>query len=167
VNAHEFDKVQYWWENHKDNKEYLGDYDGYCEVLKRMKQRPIKSNSLSEFIGSLSKTIDSDPNALHSMCLRAGFLAMMGDLTAANDLLDRVRTLKSDYYWLYVWEAALKIKQGDLDSAIRSVNSAFEKSPTSDVEGNVRFWTVFDPIKDSPKVAWPSKAKQDAAQGVP
>ena len=92
---------------------------------------------------------------------------MMGDLALANELLDKVRTLKSDYYWLYVWEAALKIKQGDLDSAIGSVNSAFEKSPTSDVERTVRFWNVFEPIRDNPKVAWPSKTKQDAQQGIP
>jgi hypothetical protein len=101
------------------------------------------------------------------MCLKAAFLAMMGDLTPANDLLDKVRTLKSDYYWLYVWEAALKIKQGDLDSAISRVNSAFEKSPTSDVEGTVRIWKVFDPIKDGPKVAWPSKENHDTQQRVP
>lgn len=163
----EFDKVQYWWQNNKDNKAYLGDYAGYCEVVKRMRQAPVKNNSLPEFISILSKTIDSDPNALHSMCLKAGFLAMMGDLNSANDLLDRVRTLKSDYYWLYVWETALKIKQGDLDSAINSVNSAFAKSPTSIVEGTVRFWKVFDPIQDNPKVAWPSKEKQDTRRNIP
>ena len=162
----EFDKVQHWWQKNKDNKVYLGDYDGYCEVAEKMWQPPVTRNSLSEFINSLSKTIDSDPNALHSMCLKAGFLVMIGESAQAKDLLDEVRKIKSDYYWLYVWEAALKIKQGDLDSAIKSVNSAFSKSPTSDIERTLRHWNIFDTIKDNPKVDWPSKEKQDTQQNI-
>jgi len=162
----EFDKVQHWWQNNEDNKAYLGDYDGYCEVAKKMGHAPTVP-SLSGFIDSLSKTIDSDPDALHSMCLKAGFLLMIDRLAEANILLDEVRKKKSDYYWLYIWDAALKIKQGDVDSAINSVNSAFEKSATSVVEETVRYWNVFDPIEDNPKVAWPSKEKRELQQNVP
>jgi len=163
----EFDKVQNWWQKNKDNKAYFGDYDGYCQVVKKMWQRPVTNNSLSQFIGTLNRTIASDGKALHSMCLKAGFLVMIGEIDQAKDLLDEVRKIKSDYYWLYVWEAALKIKQGDLDSAIKSVNSAFEKSPTSDVENTLRFWKIFEPIKDNQKVSWPSKEKQDPQQNIP
>lgn len=162
----EFDKVQNWWEKNKDNKAYLGDYDGYCEVAEKMGQRPNR-NKLPEFISNLNKTITSDTKALHSMCLKAGFLVMIGESAQAKDLLDEVRKIKSDYYWLYVWEAALKIKEGDLDSAIKSVNSGFAKSATSDIETTLRFWNIFEPIRDNPKVAWPSKEKQDTQQSIP
>ena len=161
----EFDKVQNWWQKNKDNKAYLGDYDGYCEVAEKMGQRPDR-NKLPEFISTLNKTITSDTKALHSMCLKAGFLVMIGESAQAKDLLDEVRKIKSDYYWLYVWEAALKIKQGDLDSAIKSVNSAFAKSATSDVETTLRYWNIFDTIEDNPKVAWPSKEKRDAPKNI-
>lgn len=162
----EFDKLQNWWQKNKGNKVYLGDYDGYCEVAEKMWQPLVTRDSLSEFINSLSKTIDSNPNALHSMCLKAGFLVLIGELTQAKDLFVEVREIKSDYYWLYIWEAALKIKQGDLDSAIKSVNSAFAKSPTSDIERTLRHWNIFDAIKDNPKVDWPSKEKQDTQQNI-
>ena len=91
---------------------------------------------------------------------------MIDDTNQAKEILDEVRKIKSDYYWLYVWEAALKIKQGDLDSAIKSVNSAFEKSPTSDVERTLRYWNIFEPIKDNQKVSWPSKEKQNTQQNI-
>jgi|LGVE01.1.fsa_nt_gb hypothetical protein len=102
-----------------------------------MWQRPINNSHLVDFINSLSVTIDSDPNALHSMCLKAGFLMMSDDFDSAKNILNAVKQIKNDYYWLYVWEAPYIINEGDIEGAIASVNSAFKKSPTSDVTNTI------------------------------
>lgn len=152
----EFEKVETWWKQNKDKREYQGSYNGYCEVIKHMWKSP-KISSLDAFILDLSSTIESDPMALHSMCLKAGFLVMKGNLEEAKTILNDVHKVKSDYYWYYVWDASLKIKEGDLEGAVSSVNSAFKKSPTSDVVATIKYWNIFDPIEQNPKINWPIK----------
>ena len=156
----DFEKVKNWWERNKNEKEYLGNYDGYCEVVKNMNQIPIRTFMLDTFINKLSSTIESDQMALHSKCLKAGFLVMKGDQVEAKKLLDEVQKVKSDYYWYYVWDSSLKIKESDLEGAISSINSAFKKSPTSDVAATIKHWKIFDPIKMDSKINWPEKAAQ-------
>jgi tetratricopeptide (TPR) repeat protein len=158
----DFIKVEVWWEQNKDNNKFLGNYDGYCEVVSRMWQRPINNSRLVDFINSLSETIDSDPNALHSMCLKAGFLMMSDDFDSAKNILNAIKQIKNDYYWLYVWEAPYKINEGDIEGAIASVNSAFKKSPTSDVINTIKYWKIFEPIKEDPQIDWPRKEERDA-----
>ena len=51
-----------------------------------------------------------------------------------------------------------------IEDAINLLNKAFVKSPTSDIEATVRFWKVFDPVKTSQDVHWPSAEKKDAQQ---
>lgn len=152
----DFKKVETWWKQNKDKKEFQGSYDGYCEVIKSMWKKPIQASSIETFIKDLSSTIKSDPMALHSMCLKAGFLIMKGNIEEAKTVLNDVHKVKSDYYWYYVWNASLKIKEGDLESAVSSLNSAFKKSPTFDVVATIMFWDIFDPIIQNPKINWPN-----------
>jgi hypothetical protein len=116
----DFSKARMWWEQNKDKKEFLGNYDGYCEVVSKMFQSPVKHSDIDGFIESLSITIDNDSMALHSKCLKAGFLLIKNRIDDAKIILDEVKKAKSDYYWYFVWEAALKIKEGDLDGAINT-----------------------------------------------
>jgi len=156
----EFEKVKTWWEQNKDQKQFLGNYDGYCEVVSKMHQSPIRDSNLNDFVDRLSETIDSDSMALHSRCLKVGFLVMSNNIDDAKAILEEVRKVKSDYYWCYVWEASLKIKEGDLKGAVDSVNSALKKSPTSDVVTTIKRWKIFEPIKEDPKITWPDNVAQ-------
>jgi len=80
--------------------------------------------------------------------------------STSKELLARVRKTRSDYYWLPVWEGAIMITEGDVRGAVKSVNAAFERSPTSDVEAAIRLWNLFNPIENDPNVEWPSKGKE-------
>jgi hypothetical protein len=155
----EFEKVEAWWRDNQKNTSYCGDYDGYCEVMKQIEQGHIQNSAIPDLIARLSRTIATEPEALHSMCLKAGLLTVQGDLDAARGLLADARKIRGDYYWLPVWEGSLKVKEGDLRGAVESVNRAFEKSPSSDVEFAVRAWAMFTPIKDDPNLNWPSKLR--------
>jgi hypothetical protein len=153
----EFEKLEAWWKVNQSDPAYSGDYDGYCNVVARMSEGSVQNAALPDFIAGLSRTIDTEPQALHSMCLKAGFLTMRGELETARGLLANVRKTREDYYWLYVWEGALKVKEGDSHGAVESVNSAFQKSPTSDVENTIRGCAIFAPIMNDPNVNWPRK----------
>jgi len=156
----EFEKVRIWWEQNKDKKQFLGNYDGYCEVRSKMNQNIISQSDLDTFIESLSGTINSDSMALHSKCLKAGFLIIRNKINNAKLILDEVKKIKSDYYWYYVWEATLKIKEGDLEEAVSSVNLALKKSPTSDVVKTIKMWKIFNPIIENSKITWPINIDQ-------
>jgi hypothetical protein len=56
------------------------------EVINHMWKSPIKMSDLDSFIKNLSSTIESDPMALHSMCLKAGFLVMKDNLEEAKTI---------------------------------------------------------------------------------
>jgi len=163
----DFKKARTWWEQNKDKKEFLGNYDGYCEVVSKMSQSPVTYNDIDEFIENLSITIDNDSMSLHSKCLKAGFLIMRNRIDDAKKILAEVKKAKSDYYWYFVWEASLKIKEGDLDGAVNSVNSALKKSPTSDVVATIKYWQIFDPIEEDAKISWPNNVAQPVNSADP
>jgi len=152
----EFEKVEKWWSENSINSAYLGDYDGYCYVAKKMWEPPSSFTKLREFILKLDETIQSDENALHSYCLKAGFLAILGRIGEAKALIEVVNKKKSDFRWLNVWKAAIKLNEGDKDSATELVNKAFEKSPTKDIAITIRFWNIFNAVRADERVKWPT-----------
>ncbi len=158
-----FGQGQKWWERNETNIVYCGDYSGYAAVITGMwKPPPITPQKLDHFVDRLRVTIDSDPQALHSRCLAAGFLFILNRDDEARKLLEDVRTVQSDYYWLYVWDAAGHLKTNGTETAIALLNKALNKSPTKDVEQAIRYWNIFDPIKGSTNVTWPSKKTENA-----
>ncbi len=158
----DFDKVEKWWKENYINSAYLGNYDGYCYVAKKMWERPVPHAKLEEFILKLDETISSDENALHSYCLKAGFLAILGRIGGAKALIEIVKKKKSDFRWLNVWDAAIKIGENEIDSAVDVINKAFNKSPTQDVANTIRYWEIFDPIKTDDRIKWPKVDIDDA-----
>lgn len=156
-----FDHVLKWW-NQQTNEVYCGDYSGYCLVCRKMWDPPLSIERLREFIMQLTPTIESDPSALHARCLKAGFLVILRQDDEAKALFDDVRAKRPDYRWLNVWEAAAYLKANDIATAESLLNKAFAKSPTQDVERTVRMWKIFNPIKGSAKVNWPSQKRTNA-----
>ena len=151
----DFEKVKKWWSENSNNSAYLGNYDGYCYVAKKMWEKQVLPDMLEKFILKLDETIPSDEDALHSYCLKVGFLTILGRIGGAKALIEIVRKKKSDFRWLNVWDAAIKIRENDIDSAIELINKAFEKSPTRDVTSTVKFWKIFAPIKTDDRTKWP------------
>lgn len=158
----DFDKVEKWWQENYINSAYLGNYDGYCYVAKKMQEKPISHAKLEEFILKLDETIPSDENALNSYCLKAGFLAILGRIGGAKALIEIVKKKKSDFRWLNVWDAAIKIRENEIDSAVDIINKAFNKSPTQDVANTIRYWNIFDPIETDDRIKWPKVDIDDA-----
>ena len=163
----EFEKVTKWWEENLTNPIYNGSYDGYCSVVSSMKEQNITNAQLEKFIGKLNSTISSDPDALHSRCLAAGFLLMTTKFMTnkhaqALKLLDEVRNGNASYRWLHVWDAASGCNANNIDKAVEAINRAFQRSPTSDVEETVRKWKIFAPVRENEKINWPSKKDEVA-----
>jgi hypothetical protein len=157
-----FEHVQKWWDRNQTNTAYCGDYSGYTEVVREMWRPPVTAEKLARFVDELRGTIDTDPQALHSRCLSAGFLFILNRDDEARALLDEVRKSQGDYYWLYVWDAAGHVKTNGVETAVGLLNKAFTKSPTKDVEETIRYWNIFNPIEGSTNVAWPSKKTPNA-----
>ncbi|MFA7053674.1 MAG: hypothetical protein WC328_11700, partial [Kiritimatiellia bacterium] len=105
-----FESVDAWWQRNQTNAVYCGNYTAYCGVVKSMYQPPWSSQQLEQYIGQLNATIETDPDALHARCLKAGFLIMLGRSAEAQPILDEVRKKRADYYWLYLWDAAASLK---------------------------------------------------------
>ncbi len=151
----DFIKVAEWWEEHSTDPDYNGSYDGYIKVAKDMWNTLLPWSKIDMFIQELETTISSDPNALHSRCLKAGFLLMQNKDKEAKALLDEVRVKRADYYWLYVWDAAFHVKTNNTQEAEKLINKAFLKSPTQDVDQTIKRWKIFAPIYSSDEVKWP------------
>jgi hypothetical protein len=152
----EFEKVEKWWGENSANSAYLGNYDGYCYVAKNMWGNPMPTARLEEFILKLDETIPSDENALHSYCLKAGFLAILGRIGGAKVLIEIVKKKNGDFRWIYVWDAAIKIRENELDSAVELINKALEKSPTADIVNTIRRWKIFNAVEADERVKWPA-----------
>ena len=60
----DFEKVKQWWSLNKDNKEFNGNYDGYCEVIKMLHNHPIMTGEFDTLLKSLSSTIEKRPFSL-------------------------------------------------------------------------------------------------------
>ena len=82
-----FDAVTMWWQRNQTNVVYGGNYTGYFSVVKSMYQPPVSLQRAEEYIGQLNATIETDPDALHARCLKAGFLIMlvMGSVSLFHD----------------------------------------------------------------------------------
>lgn len=72
------------------------------------------------------------------------------------------RITRADYRWLHIWEAASHAKTNNVAMAESLLNKAFAKSPTKDVEQTIRHWRIFDPVKGSTNINWPSQSETDA-----
>lgn len=87
----EFEKVTNWWTENSVNKIYSGSYEGYLSVVQDMWRGPIDPQRLERFVKQLTVTCESDPDALHSHCLKAGFLLILGQDEEANKILEEVQ----------------------------------------------------------------------------
>ena len=152
----DFEKVEMWWSENSANSAYLGNYDGYCYVIEKIWESPFPKASLEEFILKLDETIPSDENALHSYCLKAGFLAILGRIGGAKALIEIVRKKNGDFRWVNIWDAAIRIRENEIDSAVELINKAFEKSPTVDIVNTVRYWNIFNAVEADERVKWPT-----------
>jgi hypothetical protein len=153
----EFEKVARWWKEHSTNTAYNGVYDGYSKVVGDMGRGPISPLQVETFIQELDTAVSSDPDALHSRCLKAGFLLMLDRDEEARALLDEVEEKRKDYYWLHVWEAAVHAKTNNTQEAVTLINKAFARSPTEYMEQTIKRWNIFSTVRESNDIKWPSE----------
>lgn len=158
----EFDKVGRWCTDTSSNPVYSGSYDGYLSVAQHMNHGAILPWQLDDFIKQLTVTCESDPDALHSRCLKAGFFLMLDRPEDAKLIFDEVKKKNSKYRWLLVWEAAERIKAGDRVEAVKLINQAFSVSADDEIEQTINYWNIFRPIRGDENILWPSKKARDS-----
>lgn len=152
----DFKKIAEWWEENSTTQNYNGSYAGYINVVDSMwSTTPVTTSVIDQFIRELETTISSDPETLHSRCLKAGFLLMRGGKDEeAKALLDEVRTKNSGYHGLYVWDAAFCIKTNNIQKAVKLINKAILKSGSQEIERTIKHWKIFDPILSNEDINW-------------
>ncbi len=152
----DFDSVEIFWNNNKNNIEYLGDYDGYFNFIQQSPGKTISTHNIELFISELDKTISTDPNAYASKCLKANLLLYLNKIEAAKKIIKEVLEKKRDYRWALVYNAATKIKESKLDDAIKIINNSFDKYPLAELENEIRSNSLFKPIVTDKRIKWPS-----------
>lgn len=148
--------VKTWWAKNQNQEKYKPCYKGYLEALAYIRKKSSLSDEESKYVISLlDKTIEMDPHALHARCLRAAYLANLGEYDDADIELKEVEERNDNYRWLYYYKAELSVWRENYDKAIESLNQAM--SISASIATQIKNALIFKDVITNPKLNWPSE----------
>ena len=160
--------VKAWWSRNSDREEYKSPYKGYSDslmwyniVMQKLVNLPTESPEkvVDPFISGLNETIQKDPEALHSRCIRGFCYVLLKKYDEAEKEFSEIEKRNSNYRWLWFWKAALCAKQNKVEMAVESLNRALKLSPG--LEKNIKKSEWFQDLAKNTKIKWPSEQKKD------
>jgi tetratricopeptide (TPR) repeat protein len=114
---------------------------------------------LNPFISGLDETIQKDPEALHSRCIRGLCYMLLEKYDEVEKEFSEIEKRNSNYRWLWFWKAALCAKQNRVEMAIESLNRALKLSPG--LENIIKKSEWLQDLAKNTKIKWPSEQEKD------
>lgn len=159
--------VKAWWSRNSDREEYKSPYKGYSDslmwyniVMQKLVNLPTESPEkvVDPFISGLNETIQKDPEALHSRCIRGFCYVLLKKYDEAEKEFSEIEKRNSDYRWLWFWKAASCSKQNRVEMAVESLNRALKLSPG--LENTIKKSEWFQNLAKNTKIKWPSEQEK-------
>jgi tetratricopeptide (TPR) repeat protein len=144
--------IKRYWAKDSLEKRYQSPY----RTALRHLGSPVPKATLQEAIRDLSKTLDAEPEAWSSRCLRGACYSELGDLEHAESDFAEVEKGMPSYGPLYFYKAQFYFRQGKRDKTVEAINKGFELKWHS-FEGQLRKLFPEDLLND-PRIKWPSAA---------
>ena len=154
----EIDAVREWWKQNDKETKYQSPFKYYLEAREYLPSPSvIDIENAKQVISLLDKSIQAEPDAFHSRCLRGLSLIVLKDCDKAEKEFKIVEERNKDFRWLLLYKSLLFACQNKIDASVDLLNQALAKSPVleSVAKDLAKNFTEYKKVVEKENVKWP------------